>query len=78
MCNSDKVPQWEIFRGLLMNAIYGGHLDDDNDIEKLNIYIKKYFNNGKILCLKFKKIKLLLLLYYWYIFTYFFNDSNDY
>jgi len=46
MCNTDKIPQWEIFRGLLMNAIYGGHLDDDTDIEKLDIYINKFFNNG--------------------------------
>ncbi|KAL6598153.1 dynein heavy chain and region D6 of dynein motor-domain-containing protein [Neocallimastix sp. 'constans'] len=45
MCHSDKIPQWEIFRGLLMNAIYGGHLDDDADIEKLDIYIKKFFND---------------------------------
>lgn len=37
------ITQWEIFRGLLMNAIYGGHLDDDNDIEKLNIY---FFNDS--------------------------------
>lgn len=44
MCKSGK-PQWDIIHGLFENAIYGGRIDDLQDILKLDTYLKNYFND---------------------------------
>ncbi|KAJ3098912.1 Cytoplasmic dynein 2 heavy chain 1 [Phlyctochytrium planicorne] len=47
MCASSggKAPQWQIFHGLIENAIYGGRIDDLQDDLKLQTYLQLYFND---------------------------------
>jgi dynein heavy chain 2 len=44
MCKDSKKPQWDSLQGMIENAIYGGRVDDVQDIGKLQIYLRKLFN----------------------------------
>jgi len=44
--NNDKNTDFELIRGLFLNAIYGGRVDNDFDVMVLDEYLKLAFNNS--------------------------------
>ena len=40
-----KPIQWEFVHGLLVNAVYGGRVDNTFDLRVLASYLRQYFNN---------------------------------
>ena len=38
-------PQWKFLQGLLLDAVYGGRIDNSQDLEVLKIYLLQYFND---------------------------------
>lgn len=44
--NNDKNTDFELIRGLFLNAIYGGRVDNDFDVMVLDEYLKLAFNSN--------------------------------
>lgn len=40
-----RAPQWKFLQGLLLDAIYGGRVDNPQDLHVLNLYLQQYFND---------------------------------
>ena len=38
-------PQWQFLQGLLLDAVYGGRIDNSQDLGVLNLYLGQYFND---------------------------------
>ncbi|KAJ3130163.1 Cytoplasmic dynein 2 heavy chain 1 [Nowakowskiella sp. JEL0407] len=45
MCEDGKPVSWSVLHGLIENAIYGGRLDDSNDVQKLRVSLSQIFND---------------------------------
>jgi dynein heavy chain 2 len=39
--------KFEIVHGLLRDAIYGGRIDDPNDLKKMDTFLKQIFSEGE-------------------------------
>jgi len=42
--SDDHVTDWRLIRGLFLNAVYGGRVDNDFDLRVLGEYLNKAFN----------------------------------
>lgn len=49
---SSEPIQWEAVHGLLMDAVYGARIDDNQDAAILHTYLLQYFNNGIMLLIR--------------------------
>lgn len=48
MTTSTTANRWECLRGLLLNAIYGGRVDNKFDFRILNSYLSQFFCSATI------------------------------
>ena len=52
-------PQWKFLQGLLLDAVYGGRIDNSQDSDVLKFYLEQYFNDD-IFGTGGKKVKSLV------------------
>lgn len=43
---------WRTVRGLMVDAIYGGRVDNPSDMRVLETYLRRYFNSDVVSCLE--------------------------
>lgn len=48
LMNESKEIQWPTLYGLYENAIYGGRVDNEQDLRVLRAYLETYFNQNKM------------------------------
>jgi dynein heavy chain 2, cytosolic len=65
MCGNrqEGAPQWAVLKGLLANAIYGGRIDDQQDLLKLDTYLSQFLTNGGL----YSIINYIVLMMHWYL-----------
>jgi len=48
LITSSEKDRWEYLNGLLLNAIYGGRVDNDFDLRILHSYLTQYFSDTSL------------------------------